>query len=369
MRLPVHPAPDLSPLFPELYARWMGELLQHAIPEEKRSTCSDCAMCRDPGAGRDREPVFFNPQVKCCTAHPVLPNFLVGRILADGQASNNLGRSSVQGRISAGAGVTPAGLSSSPMVLEFHRTRRADFGRSVELRCPHLSDEGGGRCSIWQNRNSNCSTFFCKFQRGSAGVSFWRGAMQPLLAAVEKGLARWCILQVGLSPEALRVLFPPHGSGAPIESDGCNPDGTVDAGVYRMLWGEWYGREEAFYRECAARVEPLGWKEVEAICGAEVSMRARIVDSAKQRLLSEELPASLLPGFLVVVGKDERNTRLWAHNPHDPIELPNAVVSSLEKFDGRPTAEVVAAIAAEDGLQLDAELIRTLVDHDVLVGS
>ena len=47
--------------------------------EEKKATCDVCAMARP----KNRTKVHYQPDLKCCTFHPFLPNFLVGAILQD----------------------------------------------------------------------------------------------------------------------------------------------------------------------------------------------------------------------------------------------------------------------------------------------
>src|SRR5512134_3109981 len=98
-----------SPL-PALYAGWFDDLLGSEIPSETRATCHDCAMCESDGDHQNRGSKLFNPQSKCCTYLPRLPNFLVGMILKDQDPAMTSGRASVETRLQAGLGVTPLGL-------------------------------------------------------------------------------------------------------------------------------------------------------------------------------------------------------------------------------------------------------------------
>jgi hypothetical protein len=56
-----------------------------------------------------------------------------------------------------------------------------------------------------------------------------------------------------------------------------------------------------------------------------------------------------------------------AYSPHDPILLPAAVIDVLDRFDGRPTEQVLGEVAAELGLELDGALLQRLVDFGILV--
>jgi hypothetical protein len=44
-----------------------------------------------------------------------------------------------------------------------------------------------------------------------------------------------------------------------------------------------------------------------------------------------------------------------------------AVFAALGRFDGRPTASVIAEVAAQGGPVLEPALLRRLVDHEILV--
>lgn len=81
---------------PPLYDGWMLELLEGVIPRESRATCNNCAMCSQPGAESGPRERYFDPTIKCCTYIPVLPNFLVGRILTDDDPAARPGRLAVE---------------------------------------------------------------------------------------------------------------------------------------------------------------------------------------------------------------------------------------------------------------------------------
>lgn len=358
-------AVDPSALFPPLYARWMKDLLEGPIPDETVATCSDCSMCRIPGVAKDRSDFFYDRRTKCCTYRPTLANFLVGRILADEDPAFASGRESIRDRIRAKVAITPQGVGSSATFLKLFRERAlADFGRAVDLRCPHFVDEGDGKCGIWKHRNAVCTTFFCRHTRGGTGLEFWKGAVFPLLSAVEKGITRWCMLEIGIDPKALRVLYPPPTNAGPVDIDLALPDGNLDAPLYRTVWGEWLGREEEFFKECVRRMESLTWNDVLHLCGTEVAVHAEVVRDAYERLVSEDVPERVVRGRFFVVREGPLSTRVWGHSPLDPIEVPNAALAALNLFDGRPTTEVLSAVAPSAGL--DGALVRKLVDYGVL---
>src|SRR5207248_709352 len=133
-----------------------------AAPREEKATCASCAMCAPPGGGTPGAE-YFHPDVKCCTYHPKLPNFLVGGLLSDGTPALAEGRRRVEAVIASRMGASPMWLAPPRKTrLLIEASRRSSFGRSLALRCPYYEADGG-LCTIWRWRESDCSTFFCKF--------------------------------------------------------------------------------------------------------------------------------------------------------------------------------------------------------------
>lgn len=357
-QLPVIPN---SPL-PPLYAAWMDDLFAAPIPSESDATCDDCAMCAGSDEEKEASGTFFDPHVKCCSYVPELPNYLVGGVLADTSTTFEMGRASMAKRLEAGVAVTPLGIGQPPaFALIYERAGAAAFGQSHTLICPHFVDEGSGRCGIWEHRGVVCATWFCKFVRGAKGRDFW-AALKRLLSSVERSLSYWCVLQLDVESETLRRLFSP-----PVPVDGRSLDGIVNPVTYRALWGAWLGREAEFYRECARLVGSLRWQEVLSVGGPEVQLLARLACEAHRKLTSDELPARLKVGAFQVVRMDQNSRRVVSYSVMDPLDLPKVLVDVLPYFDGRPTNQAIADVAAAEGVNLYPALVRKLTDFDVLV--
>jgi len=351
---------------PALYAGWLEDLLGGPIPRESRATCDDCAMCAHAGDAHGPSRQFFSATVKCCSYVPELANFLVGRILSDTDAAAQAGRSTVNDRIAAGLGVTPLGLQQSAVYSQLYRGSDAAFGRSQALRCPHFLEDGG-RCGIWRHRESTCATWFCKHVRGRIGYSFWRDAIYHLLKTIERDLARWCVLEIGVSDAMLcRLIETPAWSAQaePLTADSLDQRGVNEA--YRQLWGDWCGRESELFVRCAKLVGPLAWAEVLAICGPEAHAYARLTQHKYAQLMSDAVPATLQAGSFQVVEIGRGVSRLGTYSSYDPIDVPAAVLELLAYFDGRPTSEALAAIQEKRGVRLDASLVRKMVDFELL---
>lgn len=350
---------------PDLYQSWIDAALSGPIPAETVATCDDCAMCGERAAAAGD--ANFDPRVKCCGYVPELPNFLVGRVLLDGDPAAQAGVVSVRDRIEERFAVTPLGLgrSKTQALLYDHLTKRDGFGRNTMVRCPHYASSGGGSCSIWRHRNSVCATFFCKHVRGATGKRFWE-ALRRLLGLVEQRLAHWCLLRLDLDTESIARI---------LQADEDGTDGTLDeahAGdpaldrSYRRLWGTWHGREAELYRTCARLVESLSWEEVVDICGAEAALAARVARRAYERLTDASIPDRLRVGRHRVVRSTADASRVCTYSSSDPLDVPHALLRVLPAFDGRPTDRAVGEIADEHGVSLSPELLRKLVDFEML---
>ena len=353
---------------PPLYARWMNDLLDGPIPAETTATCEQCVMCGD-GPASPASLSFFNPATKCCTYIPRLPNFLVGRVLEDDDPAAAAGRASVERRIDERVGVTPLGLAQPPVHATLYGIGgAATFGHAMALRCPHYREEAGGACGIWRHRNGVCSTWFCKHDRGAVGQHFWH-ALDQLLAAVERELARWCLIRLDVEPDVLARLLPrgSDGRGKTTTLDAAAVDGHVDDDTFGGLWGRWRGRERELYRAAASAVAKLEWRDVLRIAGGSGEVLSRIAASAHEARRHEEVPEHLIVGQLQILTAGRNHLSVAAYNGLDPLELPRMLVDLLPAFDGRPTDEVLREISATKRVNVEPALVRRLVDFGVLV--
>ncbi len=360
------PSAHMSSPLPPLYAAWMDQILAGPIPEETEATCEHCAMCNKGDARLTGATNFFNPQTKCCTYMPRLPNFLVGRILQDPDPDLLRGRISVEARIRRKVAVTPLGLTSDPVhALLYRQGREATFGKSRTLRCPHYLEESG-HCGVWKHRESTCATWFCKHVRGAVGMRFWH-AVQQLLRAVEESLAQWCVSELDVGIQALRLLFPTlqqRDANRTLDAD--QLDGTVDPKRYQATWGNWADREQEFFTKSAALVNPLAWNDVRSICGPEIQILVRLTQQAYRHLIADDIPPLIQVRPFKTMHVGPGSSEVYSYSKLDPLQLPKALTDVLHYFDGRPTDEVLQAIATENGLKIDKGVIRKLVDFDIL---
>src|SRR5262245_40747191 len=117
---------------PPLYRRWADEMFKQDVYSEPKSTCDNCPMCK-PSHPLAKQDYHFNPDTKCCTFHPSLPNYLVGAILADDDPSLSKAKEQflnlVGHYIFAPLGIAP------PFATTFS-FKISKFGKSKDLMCP-----------------------------------------------------------------------------------------------------------------------------------------------------------------------------------------------------------------------------------------
>lgn len=349
-----------SPL-PPLYARWMRDALPAPVTGEPRATCHACAMC--PPEPEEEEP--FHPETKCCTYLPILANYLVGAILDDEDPALAEGRASVLARIERGVSVTPVGLGWTWAFESIYQSdQRGIFGRTPEIRCPHYLHEQGGLCGVWRHRNAICSTWFCRYERGARGRTWWR-AVKDLLCTIESTLAWWVIdaLDVGADTRERLVERPGLIRGYGLV-DGHPGTGDVTEASRRAVWGRWYGAELRFYREAAAMVRDLDWSAVVALHPRGFAAELGAIQAAAEAR-DAALPPWLEPGTVEILGTDGDDRLVRAYAAYDWVRVHRGVLESLEVFRRLPVKLALEEIERR-GHPIDLGKIANLVDFGIL---
>lgn len=202
-----------------------------------RERFADCGIC--PPAVRGE----YDPGCRCCGYIPHVPNILLGLALEDSEAAPRI-REAISLRIAL-----PSGLWASP--ARYRRSIVMDatggFGSDRSMACPFLQRDSGA-CGIHAYRNSVCSTFFCVNDHGEPGERLW-SSVHALLGTAETAASQWAMGQAGLpwSVQAERMA----GLATDLEALSRPDEGWTEAAL-RVLWGAWWGREEAFYAACLA---------------------------------------------------------------------------------------------------------------------
>lgn len=373
-RLSVDPAAAL----PVLQRGWLYDLTGIRNPRsEQKATCADCVMCGDVGQSGSR--IRFSPDVKCCSYVPHLANFLAGRALA------GPGRASALERLRRRDGVTPLGMGLSPADLQRMVDSRAHFGVAPVVRCPHYVEQTQG-CGIWGSRNTVCSTWFCRHDRGEVGQRFWH-AVRDLLITVEERVAVLCLDEGGLPTGQREAVLEQRAAvraavaaaNADDAADAEDGDDAGDAGGApaaampgrtpardEQLWGDWLGREEEWFARCAQVAERLTGDDLLVLL-ADVPDLVADVRTRWSELGRRSVPDRLVftPGAASEATTDV--LRLVGYSPFDPLVLPAGHEPALWLLDGRPVAQAQEAAAREHGVVLDVDLLGSLRDYRLAV--
>ena len=214
-----------------LYSRWLDSAFSALAgclrSREPRATTARCVSPIADSLRDAQDEQFRFIANGCCTYYPELPNFLVGQVLArvpatkgpsseshatsqDDGADHALGV--IRSRIRARVRCTPFGIQPTAFAEEIQTDQfNSAFGRDESLRCPYQRTVDRA-CTIWGQRNSVCSTWFCRFERGTFSTEAW-GAVKQLLLEVETSLSSWCVRDL-LDDEAVALLFDVSGKAA-----------------------------------------------------------------------------------------------------------------------------------------------------------
>ena len=343
----------LNSSLPPLYSAWMTHFLPGDVPDETRSTCSDCAMCAIDS------PVPFELKTKCCTYIPTIPNFLAGKILESNIA--------VFEAYWDQADIRPHGVMPHQDFADQYHPNSPLFGRNLKWRCPYYLEEEGGLCGIWQSRNARCATWFCKHLRGQISRDLW-ATIDELLTAAEKILSRWCMHQLEVGSREFRDTFPVE-IGQPKFDLWMKQQSFYQkklllgdfgsAEFHRWTWGTWMGREMDCFCECYRLVQPLGWEDVRKICGEGLQQLEQNTLASYAKLTSDSFPDVLKISDFHQYDLDNGEVRVWTSNPYDPITLSKDTLRRLHRMSGKTTAEVME--------EIPKELLRKLFHAGVLI--
>jgi hypothetical protein len=238
------------------------------------------------------------------------------------------------------------------------------------MRCPHYVDQDGGLCGIWRHRESVCTTWFCKYDRGAVGRVHWR-IIASLLGVLELAVKLWAMRAAGLDEEAQvdlwsRIEWEKRGIRPPL--DDLALANTVHAERYRKDWANFVGREEEFFLRCAELVGGLSWEDALRLGGAAAAAAVNAARFIQEKLAATELPERAITSGNVYLQIRKRGEVRVRHQgvPLDWLDVPEAIAREVPRFERGPAKAILAELRAE-GVPIDDELVRRLLDWQVLV--
>lgn len=351
----------LRSLLPETIRPFVPEAFDQPIVPEPRATCGDCAMC--PKGSDTEGPLseFFRTDTKCCTYHPILPNYLIGALFADTTPMFDEGRRRLRTKIEQRIGVSPGWIRMPRKYEVLLEASRAAFGRSTVLRCPYY-EHTSGNCTIWRFRESVCSTFFCKHGRGAAAHAFWM-ALKGYMNVIEKTLSLWSSHAV--CPEA-REPVPPR-TKLDVEDLEDRPPRPE---VYEKFWGGWAGREEAFYVACHEKVRAMSAEEFKALIDESEDGKDALaaLTSAYEKVTKPRLLPLLVVNPELKKDVVEGGVAVASYSRYDVLRLSNDLMAVLGELRAdEPVTEMIARMKRDHDVEIPPDMLLELQMHEVIV--
>tara|TARA_A100000171_G_C2136961_1_gene151067 strand:+ start:1817 stop:2899 length:1083 start_codon:yes stop_codon:yes gene_type:complete len=340
---------------PEIYKRFLPNFFNSGIPTESLATCNNCAMvCSDSKKEVEKLALKpFQPDKKCCTYHPSLPNYLVGGALLGASPE---GKKRLISAINKKTGITPYGILTPSIYNVLYSNQSGGFGNSETLLCPYYLKETGF-CGIWKYRESVCSTYFCKTLAGEKGRRFWM-SLKGYLTHIEQSLAQHIIVQAGLDYFLKgNPVFKNQKSTLTLEElDGMPPKD------YEKMWGEWNGREDEFFIQSFEQISELSKSKFKEITGIRETVMLK-------NLQLEHLDMLSVPDNLSVhedwKPKNDEQSKKINYNAIDiQFELPSVVLNS---FDGKRSISEAKKILEENyEIEVEDSMILSLYHYGIL---
>jgi hypothetical protein len=355
----------LRDYLPSLYGSLLPSLFDESVPRETRATCDDCVMCQpQPDLPKELELKTFRPDTKCCTYHPNLPNYLVGAILASDDAPMAEGRKRIREKIARGVGVTPRGILVPRKYALFYDQASQFFGRTDAMKCPYYY-EGG--CSVWRYREGVCTTFFCKYERGETSKRFWE-SLKSYLALVEFKLSLYAAAELEKDPVRVTAWWDAWDGKGPLTVADLEDRAPTES-ERRATWGEWFGREEAFYLACYEKVAALDAAKFQSLLGIEESYLRQRLGFTRDGASRADIPRRLKRNpDLCAIRRGDSYVCANPLNRGDAFEVHALIYPLLDRFDGeRDAMSVWRDIAVEKRLDLPSDLLKKLYYLGVLV--
>jgi Fe-S-cluster containining protein len=242
---------------PDLYKSFFPKELLTARIEETKATCSSCNW------------KAYQPDLKCCTFEPYLPNYLVGALLGSASTAPSA-KAALQKKMAARQYSLPIGMTASVKYqVRFNQRKPEDFGNQKDLLCPYYSRDTQN-CGIWKYRGAVCTTFFCQSNYGQKGQQFW-AQLNDYLTYVEMALMEDVLVHLDFSPrqlsDCLEYLNRHEGSALELKLQ------SLPIEKARKLWNGYFDEQEEFFRKTYQMVKDFDkkrYKEAMGEMGSEI---------------------------------------------------------------------------------------------------
>lgn len=226
---------------------------------ETKATCGSCAMSPDKEKGK----ITYQPDLKCCTFEPYLPNYLVGALLQSASTSPSA-MGALKKKIQQRKFSLPIGMTASVKYqVLFNQRKPQDFGNRRDWLCTYYNQDLNN-CGIWKYRGAVCTTFFCKSDLGKKGLSFW-AELNNYLTYVEMALMEEVLVHLDFSPRQLSdcLDYLNRKEGTPTEMKAA----ALPLARAKKLWNGYFDEQEDFFRKTYQMVKEFDKKRFEEALG------------------------------------------------------------------------------------------------------
>jgi hypothetical protein len=245
---------------PLIYKNLLPREVLDFEPLETKADCDNCSMSRP----QNKAKIHYRADLKCCTFHPFLPNYMVGAILSDEQSS--AAHKIFEDKIARREYALPIGMVAPVKYqLEFNHREEGDFGQREDWLCPYFNREKQN-CNVWRHRGVVCTTFFCKSSYGKKGLNFW-DKLSSYLWYVELALLEEALVMLDFSPRQVMTLLDYHNryEGTAAEKKSW----VLPEAKAKELWNGYYDDQVGFYKKSYKIISELDKKAFHEMIGEQ----------------------------------------------------------------------------------------------------
>lgn len=338
---------------PKIYEPMLPAIFGKPIPVEQYADCMNCHMCKPNDAVKDVR--TFSEKTKCCTFKPIIPNYLVGAILNDSDNQTKL-----HDYIKTGTKLAPLGYYPTKTELRDYANIIPDkFGMDESVMCELLVD---GNCSVWQYRNSICSSYFCHYYKGIHGKAFWE-AVRDFLQFIEEAISEHCALSLGIPASHLTNAT----TNFFINVQDAQLDAT-DTNNSTNHWAAWESNKADYFAKCYSIASELTEEKIAALNPNRYAIKLAELTTAFNRMTEPTLPSQLMlnPKCKIIPFDDQQSFFMISRL----VKLPSIVAQIAPLFDGQSPTEKVQETAKETlNVDLTNEYILHLYEQSILVAA
>ncbi|NUN06766.1 MAG: hypothetical protein HUU57_13510 [Bdellovibrio sp.] len=245
---------------PRIYENILPREILNFSPEEKKATCDACAMSRP----QNKAKVHYRPDLKCCTFHPFLANYMVGALFYE--ESSTEAHRIFRDKIARREYALPLGMVAPVQYqVQFNNRSEGEFGQREDWLCPYYNKQTQN-CNVWRNRGVVCTTFFCKSSYGKTGLKFWE-KLSNYLWYVELALLEEALVMLDFSPRQVMTLLDYHNrfDGTAAEKK----TRVIPEALAKDLWNGYYDDQEGFYKKAYDVVANIDKKSFHEMIGEQ----------------------------------------------------------------------------------------------------